>query len=282
MGIEPTLHCHCRGRFLEPAFSYQAPPDGETPIDLHGRPYERHYMRCRVCGHWFGRHDLDLSCLYSGDYVDATYCGSEGMRKKFEQLMALPCDLSDNYARVKRVTEFAQHLGIEKSGAPRLLDVGAGLGIFPSAMQSQGWLVTAMETDTRTQVHLRTVVGVQTLDRTLEDLNQNAIEPFNIITFNKVLEHVEDPVSMLVVAKALLSRNGFIYIELPDVAANIEGPNREEFFIEHHHVFSPTSVGLLAANAGLSPVRIERLREPSSKFTIISFMVKADTRQQKI
>ena len=61
----------------------------------------------------------------------------------------------------------------------------------------------------------------------------------------------------------------------PDVAAAAEGPGREEFFIEHHHVFSPASLVLMAEKAGLSLTRLERLREPSSKFTLAMFAGKA-------
>jgi hypothetical protein len=93
------------------------------------------------------------------------------------------------------------------------------------------------------------------------------------VTFNKVLEHVEDPVALLAKAAELLEPQGFVYAEVPDgEAAAVEGPGREEFFIEHHHVFSPASLALTAARAGLSALAIERLREPSTKFTLRAFL----------
>ncbi|RJQ83008.1 MAG: class I SAM-dependent methyltransferase [Desulfobacteraceae bacterium] len=272
MGIHPTLHCPCQGRFLTPAFTYAAAPAGETAFDLQGRPYLRRYDHCTVCGHWFGRHDLDLDGLYARDYVDATYGGLAGMRQKFETIMALPPEKSDNVQRIARVRAFALRRGIDESVCPRLLDVGAGLGVFPAAMKTNGWRVTALETDARTVQHLRAVVGVETLDLPLAQMQESAAEPFDLIAFNKVLEHVADPVSLLIAAKALLLQQGFIYVEVPDVAAAAEGPEREEFFIEHHHVFSPASVALLSARAGLSPISIARLREPSGKFTLNAFL----------
>ena len=55
---------------------------------------------------------------------------------------------------------------------------------------------------------------------------------FNLITFNKVLEHVDNPVEILKKSKDYLKPNGFVYIELPDGdnALKSEGIiNREEF-----------------------------------------------------
>ena len=272
MGIKPTLRCSCKGRRLEPAFSYDAPPPGETAFDLKGRPYRRGYLRCSPCGHWFGRHDLDLSRLYEGGYVDATYGGSDGLRQKFEQIMGLAPEKSDNAQRVQRIRTFARKHGLDETTSPRLLDVGSGLGVFPAAMQAHGWQATALETDLRGIAHLRDVVRVPTLEQRLHQIDPASIRPFDIITFNKVLEHLEDPVGMLVSSKALLLHRGFIYVEVPDVAAAGAGREREEFFIEHHHVFSPASLALTAMRAGFQVRMMRRLIEPSSKFSIIAFL----------
>ena len=74
-------------------------------------------------------------------------------------------------------------------------------------------------------------------------------------------------------ARSHVSAGGFVYVEVPDgAAAAAEGFGREEFFIEHLHVFSPASLAQLAARAGLSPVRIDRIREPSTKYTLAAFL----------
>jgi hypothetical protein len=63
---------------------------------------------------------------------------------------------------------------------------------------------------------------------------------------------------------------------VPDGEAAVhEGPGREEFFIEHHHIFSAVSLALLAARAGFNVQVIERLREPSRKYTLRAFLVPA-------
>lgn len=271
MTVRPTLRCECRGRFLEPAAEYDAPPDGETRFELGGQAYRRAYDRCAVCDHWFGRHALDLSTLYDRAYVDSTYGGPEGMRRKFEQIMALAPERSDNRQRVACVQAFARTHGIGAASRARLLDVGAGLGVFPAAMADAGWDVTALEPDLRTVNHLERVVGVRALARDLLTIDASAVGVFDAITFNKVLEHVEDPVGLLAAARPLVAPGGFVYVEVPDVAAGTEGPGREEFFVEHHHVFSPASLVQTVERAGLVTALLERLREPSAKFTLRAF-----------
>jgi SAM-dependent methyltransferase len=99
---------------------------------------------------------------------------------------------------------------------------------------------------------------------------------FDLVSLNKVIEHVADPVAMLARAAGHLAPGGLVYCEVPDApAAAAEGPGREEFFIEHLHVFSPASLAMAAARAGLSPVRMERLHEPSGKWTIAAFLAVA-------
>ena len=99
------------------------------------------------------------------------------------------------------------------------------------------------------------------------------IGKYNIITLNKVLEHVRDPIAMLRKAKTNLLRDGFIYIEVPDAEeASKEGKNREEFFIDHVHVFSKLSLINMCKNAGLQTIKVERINEPSGKFTLFAFI----------
>ena len=47
-------------------------------------------------------------------------------------------------------------------------------------------------------------------------------------------------------SQKILFEKGFVYIEVPDVAASIKGKNREEFYLDHLHVFSKNSLLYLA------------------------------------
>ncbi|WP_150288017.1 class I SAM-dependent methyltransferase [Rhabdaerophilum calidifontis] len=268
--LAPSIECPCAGAHRTEAYAYDRPPMGETRFDLGATAYRRSYARCGLCGHWFGAHDLDLSALYAADYVDKTYGGSAGMAARFARILALPPERSDNAGRVARLSALADAL-LPPAMPRRLLDIGAGLGVFPAGMAAKGWAVLAVEPDPRTVVHLREVVGVEALEQPIEALSREEIGGFALVSFNKVLEHVEEPAAMLRHAGRLLLPGGLVYVEVPDgeaASGDPDGPAREEFFIEHHHVFSPASLAILVARAGFVLRRLEALREPSGKYTV--------------
>ena len=59
--------------------------------------------------------------------------------------------------------------------------------------------------------------------------------------------------------------------ELRSVKASKKGKNREEFFIDHLHVFSKKSLMLLLKKTNYRKIYINRIVEPSGKFTIYAF-----------
>lgn len=269
--VRPTLNCPCDRRFDEPAFQYDAPPAGETRFDLGPQSYCRAYSCCRLCGHWYSDHKMDLTNLYSGAYVESTY--GDRMRQTFERILSLPDGQSDNVGRVARVLSFAR-LRLPQGTLPTLLDVGSGLGVFPYRMKEAGWQCTALDPDSRAVAHAKDVVGIQAVTGDFLSIKPEQLGRFDAITFNKVLEHVENPVAMLSKAAGHLNTEGFVYVEVPDgEAAAAEGPGREEFFIEHHHVFSLASLSMMSLRAGFRVLDVERLREPSTKFTLRAFLV---------
>lgn len=268
-------------------FTYDTPPVGETlfPLQL-GEIYHREIWRCQGCGHFVNRHSLDLRRLYEGSYVDATYHGDK-LFTTFQKIMALPPERSDNSQRVQRIVRYMKdnvrasrrdrEEQEERSLAPfavlppTLLDVGAGLCVFPARMKAEGWKCTALDPDPRAIEHAQRCVEVQGICG--DFLTAPQLGLYDLITFNKVLEHVEDPVLLLQKSRQHLRPNGVVYIELPDgEAAATAGPGREEFFIEHYHVFSMASLSILATQAGFTVHCVERVREPSSKYTLRAFL----------
>jgi SAM-dependent methyltransferase len=273
---KPTLHCACSNQYCCPAFQYNNSPQGETKYNLLSQQYQRGYQKCELCGHWFADMSLDLSGLYQGDYVESTY--GNKLRQVFNKVISLPACRSDNAGRVNRIQAFAKDWfnEIRLSSSPRkLLDIGSGLGVFPYVMQQHGWECTAIDPDPRSIEHIRHSLQLNAIqgDFIEHDWPSDINENFDVITFNKVLEHVNDPVNMLSKASQFLASDGFVYIELPDATqAATQGQDREEFFIDHLHVFSFQSTVLLIEKSGFQPRLIERLQEPSSKYTIRAFL----------
>lgn len=240
--------------------SYDAPPAGET--DFGFAPYRRDLLQSPSTGHVVNRHAFDLTALYAGDYWDRTYGGGR-MARTFDAIMALPPDRSDNRGRVAFIERHCRDLP-ERT----VLDVGSGLAVFPAVMREIGWRATAVDPDPRAARHAREKAGVEGLaaDFMAETLGRR----FALVTFNKVLEHVSNPMAMLARACDALLPGGLVYVELPDGegALAAEGPDREEFFVEHFCAFSAASCAMLARRAGFRLDLLERLVEPSGKYTL--------------
>ena len=256
---------------------YSERPKGETKFS-EDLDYHREINKCAICGHYRSIQNMNLSSLYESGYVDSTYGGIEGIRNNYDRIMALNRSDSDNSGRVDRVVQFAQNHFKKNSSTIRVLDIGSGLGVFlGKVMQKTDWQCTALETDPRFAKHTCENLGIETVTSDYLKLQWN--RQFDIITLNKVLEHVEEPLKMLQKCFLDLAPGGFLYIELPDgesAACDKEEFEREEFFIEHYHIFSMASMELLSRRAGLQSKELERIREPSSKYTLRSFLVHAN------
>lgn len=255
-------------------FVYTEPPPLEHHFDsVKAWQYHREVHRCARCGHYLEHLNADLSDLYKGDYAATIWGDAASMRATFDKINALPPGRSDNLERVQYIRESLARLWPKErcDQAPRLLDVGSGLGVFPYRMRQNGWDCTAIDMDPALTRHVNQVVGIPTVVgdvTTIDGLGQ-----FDLITFNKVLEHVADPVAILSGVRRLLKPGGYVYVELPDgEGAEIEGQEREEYLLGHIHVFSFASYALLGLRAGMSVVKCDRVREPSTKFTLRGLM----------
>jgi SAM-dependent methyltransferase len=266
------VHCMCGADRFTTVHMYFAPPEGEVRFARHAAgAYRREVFRCSLCGHFVSVHAMDDAGFYEGDYVDATYGNSAGLRAHFDRIIGLAPSKSDNAGRVRRVSAFARDYLGQAAGSPSVIDVGSGLCVFLHGMKAAGWTCTALDPDERAAQHARDVVGVTALRA--DFLTADNLGTYDLVTFNKVLEHLKDPIAMLARAARCLAAGGLVYVELPDgEAAAAEGFGREEFFVEHYHVFSAASIAVLAARAGFEALLVERLREPSSKYTLRAFL----------
>ena len=151
------------GTDAQRVFVYDAPPAGEIGFRRRAdEPYHREIWQFAGSKHFVSIHAMTVATQYDGAYVDATYQGDVGLARTFDRIISLPVEKSDNTARVARVRAFATaHL--PRTAEPRLLDVGAGLGVFPHLMKQYGWACTAIDPDPRAVGHLQERVGIEAI-----------------------------------------------------------------------------------------------------------------------
>ena len=71
-----------------------------------------------------------------------------------------------------------------------------------------------------------------------------------------------------------LKKNGYIYIEVPDADSASQtknGKHREEFYVDHLHIFSLKSLTNCLTKSKFNLLEINKIFEPSGKYTIYAF-----------
>lgn len=265
-------NCPFCNQLLKEVWHYQQKPESETAFNFSQESYSRSILQCQLCKHFVSNHEMDTSQLYSGDYVESTYGDIEGIQRIFQRVINLPPEQSDNRGRVKYIIQFAHQFFSHEHLS--LLDVGSGLGVFPYQInQDTPWQCTGLDPDPQSIQHMQEVLNINAIHANFLELTDIIKETYHLLTFNKVLEHVKEPIDMLSQSHQYLKPKGLVYIELPDgeMAAR-ESFEREEFFIDHFHVFSASSFSLLASRSNFQIEQLERLKEPSGKYTLRAFL----------
>jgi 2-polyprenyl-3-methyl-5-hydroxy-6-metoxy-1,4-benzoquinol methylase len=260
--------CQCSNSYYKKIAIIKKKPKLEINYDI--KNYSRTLLQCSVCKHVVNRHKNNLNKLYYGKYVKNTYGSIKDIKRNFNRIISLPSNTSDNKHRVKRIINL---LDLKKGKKLiSILDVGSGLGVFPYEMRKKGFPnIDCLEKDPL----LINYIKNNLILNTYKNINQIKKKKYFLITLNKVLEHIKDTRKFLSIVIRNLRSNGFIYIEVPDYKAMRLGvKKREEFFIEHWHIFTEESLLKLALSLNLELFVMKRIREPSGKFSLFGIFKK--------
>jgi len=136
----------------------------------------------------------------------------------------------------------------------RLLDVGCGNGLFLDQMRQLGWEVMGVEPDGEAVSVAREKLGLEIFMGSLEE-TKFPDEHFDAITMNHVIEHVPDPIGLLMECHRILKPGGKMVVITP----NIESLGAYHFgdsWIHwdpprHLHLFSLKIIQACAEQVGL-------------------------------
>ncbi len=232
------------------------------------------YWECAGCEAMIWKTGSEYERIYDGfAYSSETGNAVEFLGKRFREITALPPEKSDNSQRIERIRTFLMRRNARaKHGFPkRVLDVGAGMGVFLYGFLNENWRGTAIEPDPDACNQMR---GIMPEAQVIQGYF-NEVDPdgsFDLITLNRMLEHVANPYPILRKAKEKLKHTGCIYIELPDVRAYYcNGPHDADFGYGHYTIYSPMALAHLGTHSGLEFLSMNRVVEPSGKYTIYGF-----------
>lgn len=271
--LRKSLNCYCNKKFFFQQLIYKAPPKCEINFNIEKKKYHRSFFYCKNCNHWFSDlKTINLGNLYEGNFNNSIY--KNNFFKTFKKITELPKSRSDNFQRCKRIKIFIDNFfkNFDKKNL-KILDVGSGMGVFPFVMKKFGYNCEAVDPDKNAVTHIIKHVKIKSY---LGDfIKIKSKKKYNLVTFNKVLEHVVNPGLLLKHTHKFLKRNNsIIYVELPDgeqAIKTLEGKNKQEFTIDHLHVFSSQSLEKLLRLSGFISLLSSRYIEPSGKLTISAF-----------
>ena len=140
-----------------------------------------------------------------------------------------------------------------------LLDIGAGDGTFIVQAASRGWKCIGVDPAASQDAHLP-MSGTGTcklVKGTLADLDPT--QRFDAVTFWDVIEHLDDPESVLRAAVLFLKENGILIIETGNyqsIDRVMSGPDWWAYAADHRWYFAPPTVRQLLIRVGLGHVAL--------------------------
>ena len=85
-------------------------------------------------------------------------------------------------------------------------------------MRKKNWHVSGIEMDKRYAEYCKKFHKLNVFKKKFIQVKFKK-KKFDLISFNKVLEHVKNPIMLLKSSKRFLNENGIVYIEVPDIKA---------------------------------------------------------------
>jgi 2-polyprenyl-3-methyl-5-hydroxy-6-metoxy-1,4-benzoquinol methylase len=156
-------------------------------------------VRCSECGLCFAVQNKQLIKDIGSDYlnmVDDEYTKEEKGRREQSRII------------LSRIEKY------KKTG--RLLDIGCGVGLFLDEAKRNGFDVEGVELSKWARDYAKERFNIKALYKTFDDARfQNKC--FDVIVMLDVIEHLEDPKTMLNEIWRILKNDGVLYISTPDI-----------------------------------------------------------------
>lgn len=272
--INQELDCTvCRGQNLNHLKSIISRPMVEVDYKIPDDQYRREIYQCLDCGVYCNHHNLLNNNFYTGRYNSSIDGGL--IVNRFKKIINLDKDASDNKNRVQRVNKYFKHK-FKDNKKYSVLDIGSGTCVFLYEMKKMGYKTFCIDPDPSAITHAKKYVKVD--GSHCGDLfSFKPTDVFDIITFNKVLEHIKNPVDHLKKSCELLNDEGFLYVELPEGDRIVQQNaicDRAEFAVEHYTIYNEIAIRNLLSVSGFNVLDVKVITDPSGKYTIYAFAEK--------
>jgi 2-polyprenyl-3-methyl-5-hydroxy-6-metoxy-1,4-benzoquinol methylase len=159
-------------------------------------------------------HSVNRAMTWIGQFQHAaSECALERFGYPVERSKRILPRLLSYLPSIKR-TALLSVFSLPPSRAGILLDVGCGNGEFIARMQSFGWKVSGVDPDPKAISYGRSQ-GLDIYNGTISDLPETAL--YDVITLRHVIEHVADPIALLLECRKRVRPGGRLMITTPNI-----------------------------------------------------------------
>ena len=215
----------------------------------------RQWIKCLKCGLWHHKRNYlmyELEKIYIDGYRHPEFRG-ETIEETFKRIASNP---SENE---KRTEWFLRYTDETKT----LLDIGAGLGIFPWAISHWGIDVHCTEENNDSVNFINNVLDIK-CTKEIPD------RKFDMISLVHVLEHILEPIDFVKGLHRYLEQGGKIFIEVPDaVAFELNYPTHDDFNSCHTHFYDISTLTQVVGRAGFNVTDIHKEYYPDRNLSRI-------------
>lgn len=258
----------------------------EMPLGQRSDRY-RAWTECTNCGvgvQLFDRKTHDWIREIGEKYYQIDFGDESRLAEKYQQIISLDPINSDNSNRVGRI--LGVMLGTNKTLTPRrvreltelkVLDFGSGMGVFEFELSKQckeigiDLSLVNIESDPWA-LSLLNKVSQYPVFLSLNDIPLDLLAELDLVSFNKVLEHIPRPLDFLKEFTQKLCSSTVVYIEVPSLRNRYEKPlNDNSLGSVHYNLYSAACLRELMSRVGLDVLWSDEILEPSGKLTSFVF-----------
>ena len=239
--------------------------------------YFRKWVRCLKCGfHYsiYSRPTELIHAIYGAAYRDKNSAWrTEPPEETFRKVIALPPGQSETKYRVawlkERISEIWKAGRIKERSFPHnFLDIGGGSGIFAYEFQDAVWRGHIIDPSAD-----KNFICDKLNMPLVRDFYRPRAFPvtFALISAIYVLEHTVDPLAFLQSVREELTRDSFLFIEVPNTE-NFKHKHADDdiFHSCHLWMFEEQSLACLLERAGCVVHRYERLQTLRGHYAIMA------------
>jgi len=163
----------------------------------------------------------------------------------------------------------------KKKRKGKILDIGAGTGLFLSKFKEKGWDVDGIEITSDAVKYAKKFYNVKLRQGDFFDFPLPS-EAYDVVTLNGALEHMHHPLETLKKSHEYLKKGGLILFSVP----NVEGLGRHLFKKHwfpwqpprHLYHFSPKTARMMLEKAGFESIAITHTYAVQNKYILFQSM----------